>query len=128
MLVNEDNLPGNSLHIMLVNEDNLPEYGAHVMLVIEDNLPEITLCNNVWFIVPFHHSGALDADSAAADALPEVARLERLRDRLGEHGAAVDGRQPEGKLKEEGHFRVIRPSQYNKRMEWRLCDSASRYS
>ena len=42
--------------------------------------------------------GALDADSAAADALAEVARLERLRDRLGEHGAAVDGRQPEGKL------------------------------
>ena len=48
--------------------------------------------------------GALDADSASADALAEVARLERLRDRLGEHGAAVDGRQPEGKLKERGTF------------------------
>ena len=103
-------------------------------------LPEITLCHDVWYIAPrnIHISPritgvrlflcALDADSAAADALPEVARLERLRDRLGEHGAAVDGRQPEGKLKEEGHFRVIRPSQYNKRMEWRLCDFASRYS
>ena len=51
-------------------------------------------------------SGALDADSASADALAEVARLESLRDRLGEHGAAVDGRQPERKLKEKSPLKT----------------------
>ena len=80
-------------------------------------MPKITLYYNVWFIAGrnIHISpgitgvrlGALDADSAAADALAEVARLERLRDRLGEHGAAVDGRQPEGKLKKRGTFQLL---------------------
>ena len=41
---------------------------------------------------------ALDAHPAAAHSLPEVPCLERLRDWLPEHGAAVDGGEPEGEL------------------------------
>ena len=39
-----------------------------------------------------------DAHPAAADPLPQVSGLERLRDWLPEHGAAVDGGEPEGEL------------------------------
>lgn len=49
-------------------------------------------------LISFISSHPLDADLAPAHPRPEVSGLESLRHGLAEHGAAIDGGEPEGEL------------------------------
>ena len=58
------------------------------------------------------------ASPTAADSLPQVPSLERLRHGLPKHGAIVDGGQPEGELKDNA-FRLFTPFSHGR--EFWLC-------